>query len=211
MGYEVDEATLDAYAQHLLQTLEDEKEEKFCTTQEKRLKVHQEQVAFAIRKKMTKVAMESVIGEGHDRVEVEQKVKILEARRKEEMKEKRKEEREAQKADQTTPNMVLVQTKTSKKYEASSTKPASPKPVEPTKKKQKGTRQYMTIYFEETNLDEGIKEIPKKKGVVREKQEEKKKEPVKETPRKSKITIHKRKPKSNEKLKSEAKRRTNKK
>lgn len=67
MGYEVDEATLDAYAQHLLQAPVDEKQEKFGTTQEKGLKVHQGQVAPEKRRKMTKVATNTLISEGHDR------------------------------------------------------------------------------------------------------------------------------------------------
>lgn len=78
MGYEVNEATLDAYAQHLLQAPVDEKEEKIGTAQEKGLKVHKEKVAPTIRKKMTKVATKTLISEGHDRAKVEQKVKILE-------------------------------------------------------------------------------------------------------------------------------------
>lgn len=40
MGYEVDEATLDAYAQHLLKAPVDEKEEKFGIAHEKGLKFH---------------------------------------------------------------------------------------------------------------------------------------------------------------------------
>lgn len=86
MGYVVDKATLDAYAQHLLQALVDEKKEKLDTAQEKGLKVHKEKVAMEIRKKMNKVAEKYLIGEGHDRSEIEQKIKIIEACRKEEMK-----------------------------------------------------------------------------------------------------------------------------
>lgn len=62
----------------------------------------------------------------------------------------------------------------------------------------------MIVSSEETELDEEIKEAPKKKGifarVVREKKEEKKKEPAKEPPQKTpKITIiHKHKPKFDE-------------
>lgn len=97
MGYEVDEATVDAYVQHLFKVPIDEKKEKIDTTQGKGLKVHQEQVALAIRKKMTWVAAETLISEVHDRAKIEEKVKILEAWRKEEMKQKRKEEREAKK------------------------------------------------------------------------------------------------------------------
>lgn len=73
MGYEVDEATLDPYAQHLLKAPVDEKEEKIGIAQEKGLKVHQEQVAPNIRKKMTRVASETLISEGHDRAEIEKK------------------------------------------------------------------------------------------------------------------------------------------
>ncbi|XP_059070961.1 uncharacterized protein LOC131862125 [Cryptomeria japonica] len=51
MGYEVEETTLDAYAQHLLQALVDEKEEKFCTAKEKGLKVHQEQRKKELKQK----------------------------------------------------------------------------------------------------------------------------------------------------------------
>lgn len=71
MGYEVDEATLDAYAQHLLKAPVDEKEEKFGTNQEKHLKVHQEKIAPTIRKKMTRVATGTLISEGYNRAEIE--------------------------------------------------------------------------------------------------------------------------------------------
>ncbi|XP_059067488.1 uncharacterized protein LOC131858306 [Cryptomeria japonica] len=146
MGYEVNEATLDAYAQHILKALVDEKEEKFGTTQEKGLKFHQEQ-----------------------------KVKILEARRKEEQKQKRKEEREAKKEAQATPNVFPVTTEPSKQLEGPFNEPFSPKQKESVKRKQKMARQYMTISSEEE-----IWQAPKKKGVfsrvVREKKEEQKNE-----------------------------------
>lgn len=71
MGYEVNESTLDAYAHHLLKAPIDEKEEKIGTAQEKGLKVHQEQVVPSIRKKMTRVATETLISEGHDRAKIE--------------------------------------------------------------------------------------------------------------------------------------------
>lgn len=110
MGYKVDEVTIDAYAQHLLKAAVDEKEGNFFKTHEKGLKVHQEHVVLTIRKKMTRVAAKQLISEGHDRVEIEQKVKILEAQRKEEQKQKRKEEREAMKVAQATPNVIPIAT-----------------------------------------------------------------------------------------------------
>ncbi|XP_059063850.1 FK506-binding protein 4-like [Cryptomeria japonica] len=73
MGYEVEEATLDAYVQQILQAPVDEKKEKFGTAQEKGLKVHQEQVAPNIRKKITKLAAETLISEGHERADDERK------------------------------------------------------------------------------------------------------------------------------------------
>ncbi|XP_059067509.1 nucleolin 1-like [Cryptomeria japonica] len=133
------------------------------------------------------------------------------------MKQKRMEEREAKKVAQATPNVVPVTSESSKKPEASSGEPANPKTTEPVKRKQKVDRQYMTVSFEETESNEDIKEVPKKKGVfsrvIREKKEEIKKESTKEPPWKTpKITIvHKHKPKSDEKSKPEAKRRTDKK
>lgn len=179
MGYEVDEATLDAYAQHLLKALVDEKEEKFGTTQEKGLKVHQEQFAPTIRKKMARVVAETLISEGHDRAKIEEKVKILEAQIKEEMKHKKKEEREVKKASQATPNVVSVSTEPSKQPKEPYGDPASPKPKESVKRKQKEARKYMTVSSEETKSDEEIKQAPKKKGVfvrvVRENKEEQKK------------------------------------
>ncbi|XP_059076744.1 uncharacterized protein LOC131876008 [Cryptomeria japonica] len=179
MGYEVEEAT-----QHLLQAPVDEKEEKFGTAKEKGLKVHQEQVAPAIQKKMTRLAVETLISEGVDRSKVEQHVKILEEHRKKELKQKRKEEREARKVAQATPNVVPVTSETSKQPEA---KPASQTPEVPKEK-------YVFA------------------RVVREKKEEQKFELVKETPQRPKITIvHKRKPKLDEQAKSESKRRTSKK
>lgn len=39
--------------------------------EEKDLKVHKEQVALAIEKKTIKVALETLISEGHDRTKVE--------------------------------------------------------------------------------------------------------------------------------------------
>lgn len=71
IGYEVDVVTLDGYAQHLLTTPVDEKEEKFGTAQEKGLKVDQEQVAPNITRKMKRFAVEQLISEGHDRAKVE--------------------------------------------------------------------------------------------------------------------------------------------
>lgn len=62
---------LDPNAQNLLQAPVDEKEEKFGTAQEKGLKVQQEKVAPALRKKMTKVAAKTLISEGHDRAKFE--------------------------------------------------------------------------------------------------------------------------------------------
>lgn len=81
MGYEVDVTPLDGYAQHLLSALVNEKEEN---AQEKGLKIHSEQVAPNISKKMTRFFAKQLISEGHDRAKVEQKVIILEAQRKEE-------------------------------------------------------------------------------------------------------------------------------
>ncbi|XP_059076740.1 uncharacterized protein LOC131876004 [Cryptomeria japonica] len=109
------------------------------------------------------------------------------------MKQKIKAEREAQKAAQTTPNMVSVTIETSKPPKESTTEPISEKIVEPPKKNQKATPQYMTVSSKKTKSDVEVMEVPKKKGifsrVVREKKEEQKKEHVKETPRKLKITI----------------------
>lgn len=180
MGYEVDEAILDAYAQHLLQALVDEKEDKVGTSQEKGIKVHQEQVAPTIRRKMTKAVAETLISERNDRTQIEQKVKILEAQRKEEMKQKRKEEREAKKVAQATPNVVSVSTESSKQPEASLAELASSKLTKLVKRKQKATQQYIIVSLEETKLDEEIKVTPNKKGVfasiVREKKEEQNKD-----------------------------------
>lgn len=166
---------------------------------------------------MTRVVAETLISEGHDKAKIEQKVKILEAQRKEEMKKKKKEEREEKKEAQATPNVVPVTTESSEQLEAPSDEPASPKLKESVKRKQKLARQYMTISFEETESDEEIKQDPKKKGgfsrVVREKKEEQKKQLEMEPPQKTpKITIvHKWKHKENEQSKPKTKRRISKK
>ncbi|XP_059070515.1 actin cytoskeleton-regulatory complex protein PAN1-like [Cryptomeria japonica] len=172
MDYEVDVATLDGYAQHLLTTPVDEKEEKFGTAQEKGLK-----------------------------------------------KKKRKEEREAKKEAQATPNVVPVTTEPPKQPKAPSSKPASPKLEETKKTKQKLAREYVVVSSKETELDEEIRQAPKKKGVFarvvrgqpfEDKKVDQKKEPKREKPKKSpKITIvHKRKPKGDGQSKLEAKKRT---
>ncbi|XP_057852961.2 uncharacterized protein LOC131063190 [Cryptomeria japonica] len=150
---------------------------------------------------MTSFETETLISEGHDRAKIEQKVKILEAQRKEEMKQKRKLEREAKKVAQATPNVVSITIESLKQPEAPSGEPASPKLKESVKRKQKPARQYMTVSSEETEPDDEIKQDPKRKGafarVVREKKEEQKKQPEMEPPQKTpKITIvHKQKPK----------------
>lgn len=109
------------------------------------------------------------------------------------MKKQRKEEREAHKEAQATPNVVLVTAEMSKQPEESSAEPASEIPVEPSKKKKKATRQYMTVSYEEKKSEVEIKEVPKNKDifsrVVREKKEEQKKELVKEIPRVTTLCI----------------------
>lgn len=142
MGYEIEEDTLVAYAQHLLQEPIHEKEEKFGTVMEKGLKSSSRTGSSGNPKEMSWLAAESLISEGVDRSKVEQHVKILEEQRKKELKQKRKEEREAHKVAQPTPNVVLVTLETSKQSEV---EPASQTLVEPPKKKPKATWQYMTV------------------------------------------------------------------
>lgn len=142
MGYDFEEAMLDAYEQYLLQSPVDKNEDKFGIAKDKGLKVHQEQVALAIQKKMTWLAAKTLISEDVDRSKVEKHVKILEEHRKKELKHKRKEEREAQKAAQATPNVVLVTSRSSKQLKV---EPTSQTLVEPPKKKYKATWQYMIV------------------------------------------------------------------
>lgn len=72
------------------------------------------------------------------------RLKILEARRKEDTKQKRNEEREARKATQATPNVVPVSTETSKQLEAPSGESASPKTSE---KKTEGGQEVYDCFF----------------------------------------------------------------
>lgn len=61
MGYEVDAATLDAYAQHMMSQSVDEKEERFGTFKEKDLELHKQFTAPARKRKVSKMAEEVVV------------------------------------------------------------------------------------------------------------------------------------------------------
>ncbi|XP_059076448.1 uncharacterized protein LOC131875790 [Cryptomeria japonica] len=67
MGYEVDEATLDAYAQHLLNTLVDTKEERFKTCKEKSMELHSKFIKLARKRKVTKIVEDILVEEGYPR------------------------------------------------------------------------------------------------------------------------------------------------
>lgn len=82
MGYEVDKSTLKAYAQVLLSAPVSDKEEKFGTAKKMSLKIHQEFVMSTIKRKMRRDATEKLVAEGHEREEVEKKVKILDEQQK---------------------------------------------------------------------------------------------------------------------------------
>lgn len=65
MGYEVDEATLDAYAQHLLQAPIDTKEERFETCKEKSMELHSKFSKPTRKRKVAKIVEGILIERGH--------------------------------------------------------------------------------------------------------------------------------------------------
>lgn len=65
MGYEVDEVTLDSYAQHLLKALVDTKEERFRTCKEKLMDLHTKFTEPARKRKVAKIVKDILVEEGY--------------------------------------------------------------------------------------------------------------------------------------------------
>lgn len=65
MGYEVDEVTLEAYAQHLINSLEDNKEERRGTCKEKSMELHSKFIKVARKRKVAKIVEDILVEEGH--------------------------------------------------------------------------------------------------------------------------------------------------
>ncbi|XP_057856272.1 uncharacterized protein LOC131065702 [Cryptomeria japonica] len=157
MGYEVDETTLDAYAQHLLNALVDTKEERLGTCQEKSMELHTKFTEPARKIKVTKIVEEILVEEGHPR----EKVRVARATR---------DAIEKEKEQKTTPTPVKV------KVTGSSPTPVKTPPIEAKsfdssakgkgvqRKKQKPQREYVAvspIQFK-TESDADIPKAPKK-------------------------------------------------
>lgn len=64
MGYDVDEATLDVYTQHLLKALVDTKEERFETCQKKSMEFHTKFTEPTRKRNVAKIVEDSLV-EGH--------------------------------------------------------------------------------------------------------------------------------------------------
>lgn len=157
MGYEVDEATLEAYSQHLLNSLEDTKEERFRTYKEKSMELHSKFTKPTRKRKVENIVEDILVEEGHPR----EKVKATRAKKDAVEKEKKQNPASAPvKIKVTRPSHALVKTPTTK-FEPSD---VSAKGKSVLRKKHKTHREYIVVSPVESKIESNSKiyKAPKK-------------------------------------------------